>query len=297
MGIRSVSSSAVLDGTLSRRAVRPARRRARYGPPVAALPSDTALATEAERLRELQRLLLPASLPPVGCTEVAAGYRSHNDDLKLGGDWYDLVDRPDDQVVAIVGDVVGHGLEQIGVMGQLRAATNALARSCAEPNQVLTYLDGFARDFPGAAMTSVIVLMLDGTTTGRVAGAGHPPMLHVRGDGVIDTICEGMRPALGFGVELAEPIRFTYAVDDLLVLFTDGLVERRGQSWDERVDVVGRLVRDHFEESCAEIVRIVLDEATTDSEDDIALMVMRPRNHRAPDHFLRRLDPPVVVVT
>lgn len=262
--------------------------------PDAVVPS-TAASAEAIRLRELQQLLLPSSLPPVGCTEVAAGYRSHNDDLKLGGDWYDLVDRPDDQVVAIVGDVVGHGLEQIGVMGQLRAATNALGRSCAEPNDALAHLDGFTRDFPGAAMASVIMLMLDGTTTGRVASAGHPPLLHVRGDGSIATIGEGMRPALGFGVDLDEPIRFTYAVDDLLVMFTDGLVERRGQSWDDRLDKLGCLLREHFDASCADIVRIVLDEAVEDSDDDIALMVMRPRNHRAPDHFMRRLDVPVVV--
>ena len=262
--------------------------------PVDELPGSTAR-TEAERLRELQRLLLPTALPAVGCTEVAAGYRSHNDDLRLGGDWYDLVDRPDDQVVAIIGDVVGHGLEQIGVMGQLRAATNALGRSCAEPNQALTYLDGFVRDFPGAASASVLVLMLDGTTTGRLASAGHPPLLHVRGDGTMDVIGEGMRPALGFDVELAEPLRFNYAVDDLLVIFTDGLVERRGQQWDERIEHVGRLVRKHFEESCADIVKIVLDDAAEQAEDDVALMVMRPRNHRAPDHFLRRLDIPVVL--
>jgi len=117
----------------------------------------------------------------------------------------------------------------------------------------------------------------------------------VRGDGGIDTIGEGMRPALGFSVDIAEPIRFTYAVDDLLVMFTDGLVERRGQSWDDRMDRVGQLVREHFEASCAEIVRVVLNEAVKDSDDDIALMVMRPRNHRAPDHFMRRLDVPVVV--
>ncbi len=194
-----------------------------------------------------------------------------------------------------MGDVVGHGLEQIGVMGQLRAATNALSRCCDEPNDVIAHLDGFARDFPGALMTSVVIVMLDGTTTGRLAGAGHPPMLHVRCDGVYDVIGEGMRPALGCAVDLVEPVRFTYAVDDLLVLFSDGLVERRGASWDARVERVARLVREHFDESCADIVRIVLDDAITDSEDDMALMIMRPRNHRAPDHFLRRLDIPVVV--
>lgn len=225
---------------------------------------------------------------------MAAGYRSHNDELKLGGDWYDLVDRPDDQVVAIIGDVVGHGLEQIAMMGQLRAATNALGRSCAEPHEALAHLDGFVRDFPGAAAASLVMLMLDGSTTGRLASAGHPPLLHLRGDGSVDVIGEGMRPSLGFDVDLSEPVRFTYAVDDLLVLFTDGLVERRERSWDDGIERVDGLIRERFNESCAAIVKAVLDDASTDSEDDIALMVMRPRNHRAPDHFLRRLDVPVV---
>lgn len=251
---------------------------------------------EAERLRELQQLLLPITLPPVACTEVAAGYRAHNDDLKLGGDWYDLVDRPDDQVVAIIGDVVGHGLAQIGVMGQMRAAANALSRCCAEPHEVLEHLDGFVSDAPSAAMTSVMVLMLDGTTTGRVAGAGHPPVLHVRKDGRIDTIGEGMRPALGFGVALQGSLQFTYEVDDLLVMYTDGLIERRGRSWDDRIDHVGQLVREHFEASCADIVQVILDDATTDSEDDVAMMVLRPRNHRAPGHELRELAVPPIIV-
>ena len=68
------------------------------------------------------------------------------------------------KVVAIVGDVVGHGAEQIAVMGQLRAASNALARLLPGPAAVLDGLDRFARDLPGALSSSVVVLFLDGTT-------------------------------------------------------------------------------------------------------------------------------------
>ena len=251
---------------------------------------------EHERLLSLQRLLLPRTLPPVGCTEVAAGYMAHNEYLRLGGDWYDLIDRPDDQVVAIVGDVVGHGIEQIGVMGQLRAAANALGRSCAEPHEILAHLDDFARDTPGAAFATVVVMMLDGTTTGRIAAAGHPPVLHVRADGTANTIEVGRRAPLTLGDESATTGVFEYAIDDLLLLYTDGLVERRSVPWDDRVERLGRLVAERFDDSCAEIADALMDDAASDGEDDVALMVLRPRNHRAPDHLLRRQDIPNVSI-
>ncbi len=253
----------------------------------------TDLTDDHRRLVALQRLLLPAQIPPVGCTEVAAGYMSHNDELRLGGDWYDLVDRPDDQVVAIVGDVVGHGIEQIGVMGQLRAAANALARSCAEPHAVLEHLATFARDTPGAAMASVIVLMLDGSNVGRVASAGHPPLLHVRPNGDWQTIDAGRRPPLTLAHERSTGT-FTYAVDDLLVLYTDGLVERREHTWGDRLERLARRVIDKAHDPCARIRDDLIDDAANDIQDDVALMVLRPRNHRAPDHLLLRADLPDV---
>ena len=89
----------------------------------------------------LQELLLPSALPEIGCTEAAAAYRAHNDELRLGGDWYDVIDRPDtNSVVAIIGDVVGHGADQIGVMGQLRSASHALCGPCFAPHEILDHL-------------------------------------------------------------------------------------------------------------------------------------------------------------
>lgn len=262
----------------------------RYGPDLVTVSDQL----EHERLLSMQRLLLPRTLPPVGCTEVAAGYQSHNEHLRLGGDWYDLIDRPDDQVVAIVGDVVGHGIEQIGVMGQLRAAANALGRSCAQPHQILEHLDAFARDTPGASMATVVVMMLDGTTTGRIAAAGHPPPLHVPASGPPRTIEVGRRMPLTLGDGTASTGTFQYDIDDLLLLYTDGLVERRAVPWDDRVERLGRLVSARFDDSCADITDALMDDAAEDGEDDVALMVLRPRNHRAPDHLLRRQDIPNV---
>lgn len=240
-------------------------------------------AAERKRLIDLQRLLLPQTLPAIGCTEAAAEYRAHNHLLHLGGDWYDLIDRPDNQVVAIVGDVVGHGVTQIGVMGQLRAAANALSRSCDEPNDVLDALDAFARDLPGATMATITVVMLDGSTRARVGSAGHPPPLLVKGDGESQLIEQGRRPPLGLGTPNAYGT-FEFSVGDLIVLYTDGLVERRTESIDDGISRVLDYTRAHISEPCRDIAAGLVDTVAVDATDDVAVMVLRPRNHRGP-HF------------
>ncbi len=237
-------------------------------------------------MAKLQRLLLTATLPAIGCTEAAAAYRSHNHELNLGGDWYDLIDRPDsDSVVAIVGDVVGHGVEQIGVMGQLRAASHALCGPCADPHVILDELDRFARALPGAFMTTVAVLVLDGTTTARFCAAGHPPPIQVRSDGSFRTIDVGRRVPLGVnGAGSAETGTFDFDVEDLIVMYTDGVVERRTEVITEGMDALGGFVRDRFTDPCAEIATAIVDEFGANAEDDQAVMVLRPLHQRSSEY-------------
>lgn len=244
-------------------------------------------------LLELQRLLLPPELPAIGCTEAAAHYRAHNHQHDIGGDWYDLVDRPDDQVVAIVGDVVGHGVEQIGVMGQLRAASNALARTLPEPEAILASLEAFARDVPGAEYASAVALMLDGTNTARIASAGHPPLLHVTVAGEVRVVEAGRGPLLC--VDGARPgATFTYDVDDLLIMYTDGLIERRGAPTDELAGDVAAFAATVMDEPCAVIAAEIIDRFGSGGDDDIVVLVLRPRNHRAPEYLLRPQAVPAI---
>lgn len=237
-------------------------------------------------LIDLQRLLLPPSLPPIGCTEAAAHYRAHNDVLRLGGDWYDLIDRPDNRVVSVVGDVVGHGVRQISVMGQLRAASNALARSLPDPAEMLRVLDSFAVDVPGAEYASVAVLMLDGTTTARIASAGHPPLLHVRAAGGYSLIEGGRGPLLAIPGR-RDSATFEYAIDDIFVQYTDGLVDRRGIGVDRVLEEIATFVADSATEPCADIGAAVIDRFGQDADDDVVVVVLRPRNHRSPDYLLQ----------
>lgn len=244
-------------------------------------------------LLDLQRLLLPPSLPAIGCTEAAVHYRAHNDAFRVGGDWYDLVDRPDDQVVAIVGDVVGHGVQQVSAMGQLRAASNALGRALPEPGEILTALDAFSADVPGAAFASAVVVMLDGSTTGRISLAGHPPPLHVKASGGWQTIDEGRGPLLG--IPAVRPTgRFEYQVDDVIVVYTDGLFGNRLA--DDVIDEVGRLVSDRLDDPCRSLTAALVDEFGAGSQDDIVVMALRPRNHRSPEYRLQPQQSPAVVI-
>lgn len=247
-------------------------------------PEGSTRMSERERLLALQRRLLPSTLPEIGCTEAAAGYRAHNHDLHLGGDWYDLVDLPaDNRIVAIVGDVVGHGVEQISVMGQLRAAANALARSCGEPHEILAVLDGFARDVRGAALATLVVLTIDGTTTARLASAGHPPPLHVTTSGDVRVIEKGRRPPLTIDGSSAT-FNFTFDVGDLVVLYTDGVVERRGTPIDDGIAALGAFVRERRHLPCRSLATAILDELGAGAEDDMAVMVLRPLHQRGPDY-------------
>ncbi|MBT8241836.1 MAG: serine/threonine-protein phosphatase, partial [Acidimicrobiia bacterium] len=152
---------------------------------------------QREELLRMQRLLLPASLPRIGCTEAAAAYRADNSELRLGGDWFDLVDRPEsNSIVGIVGDVVGHGVEQISVMGQLRAASSALAHAVDGPAEILAGLDRFARTLSGAEFATLCVVVFDGSPNARISSAGHPPPVVVTSDGHVQVIEAGRRPPL-----------------------------------------------------------------------------------------------------
>lgn len=237
-------------------------------------------------LLDLQRLLLPPALPPIGCTEAAAHYLAHNDVLRLGGDWYDLIDRNDNRVVSIVGDVVGHGVRQISVMGQLRAASNALARSLRDPAEMLRVLDAFAADVPGAEFASAAVLMLDGTNTASIASAGHPPLLHVKAAGGHALIEGGRGPLLAIPGR-RESDTFDYEIDDIFVQYTDGLIDRRGRVADEILDEIAEFVARSAPNPCEQIAADVIERFAGDADDDVVLVVLRPRNHRSPDYLLR----------
>lgn len=247
-------------------------------------------------LDELQRLLLPSALPTIGCTEAAAAYRASNRELQLGGDWFDLIDRPESNtVVAIVGDVVGHGVRQIGVMGQLRAASTALAHVVDEPAGILAGLDRFASTVPGAAHASVVVVVLEGSDQARIASAGHLPPIRIDGDGVPHVIEAGRRTPLTMHKEPRDG-SFELRTDDLLVLYTDGVVERPGENIDVGIGGLGTFIGERRTWSCIDLATAIVDDFGADADDDQAVMVLRPVHQRSDGYQLQHRTPSQVSV-
>ncbi len=187
---------------------------------------------EHEIAVELQRSLLrQVDVPGPQTCHV---YRAAAPELEVGGDWYDVVPLPQGAVGHVVGDVVGHGVHAAATMGQLRSALRALAPAFPDPAELLGRVAAFAEAVPGAACTTVAYAVLD-PGDGRLtyACAGHLPPLVIGSDGTSRFLEGGRSLPLA---SLAGP-RFVSAHDrltagDTLLLYTDGLVERRGQDLD-----------------------------------------------------------------
>ena len=174
----------------------------------------------------LQAALLPAGVPILPRVAVGARYLLAEADTAAGGDWYDTVVLSDGSVGLVVGDVVGHGVAASATMGQLRA----VARHCLAPprrrSTLSAALDRFARDLDDAHTATVCVAVLDPTTGAlRVSSAGHPPPLLLAAAG------PRYLPGPPDRSPRAPPtrrLRTRMADGDLLLLYTDGILERPG---------------------------------------------------------------------
>jgi serine phosphatase RsbU (regulator of sigma subunit)/anti-sigma regulatory factor (Ser/Thr protein kinase)/anti-anti-sigma regulatory factor len=174
----------------------------------------------------LQRELLPSGLPVLPGVQLAASYLLAETDRAAGGDWFDAVSRPDGRVALVVGDVVGHGVTASAVMGQLRAVLQERLDAGADLGAALAALDRFARRLPAAHATTICLAVLDPADgTLEYCTAGHPPPLIV-------TAAGGTRylPPTGgtpLGTSAVFPIGTDHLdVGDLLLLYTDGILER-----------------------------------------------------------------------
>ena len=181
----------------------------------------------------LQTALLAGDLPVVPELDVAASYLLAGDDRAAGGDWFDAVVRPDGRVALVVGDVVGHGVHAAAVMGQLRAALRDRLLGHEPIAALLRGLDRFARATEGASHTSVCVVEIDPATgTGEYCTAGHPPPMVVGTSGEVRSLSPTGAPLLassrGGAAFAVEPIALE--LDELVLLYTDGLVERPGRT-------------------------------------------------------------------
>ncbi|MFF1836433.1 PP2C family protein-serine/threonine phosphatase [Streptomyces sp. NPDC058231] len=190
------------------------------------------------RAREVALVLQKAMLPDLreaGHHRAAVRYRPATDALNVCGDWYDLVDLPGDRIGVAVGDVVGHGLEAAGVMGQLRSALSAASLVSRGPAQALEVLGLYARSIEGAESTTAVQIHIDWETRTLVySSAGHLPPALLHTDGSVEFLDQATDPPLGARPEhVSRPQATTpFTEGAILALYTDGLIERRHEDID-----------------------------------------------------------------
>jgi serine phosphatase RsbU (regulator of sigma subunit) len=184
---------------------------------------------------ELQRGLIPKSLPDVPGIELAARYEAAGLGAEVGGDWYDAFALPEGRLGIVIGDVAGSGIPAASTMGQLRSVTRAFALAderSRPPADVLIRLNEYRPALGEEALFTVLYAILDpGKRTVTWANAGHPPpLLRERtGESRYLRASEGLMsiPDVTYETHTQE-----VATGATLVLYTDGLVERRGEALD-----------------------------------------------------------------
>ena len=185
--------------------------------------------SDHDLVTSVQRSLLPETLPEIPGVCLGARYLPAETRYGIGGDWYDAVPLSGGRILLIVGDVAGHGLKAAITMGQMRSAARALAPTRG-PAALLDALDNFADSTLVEAFATAAVVVIDpARRTLQYCLAGHPPPLLREPDGTVIMLDEARGPVLGFGVGDRPERMITFDPGSLLVLFTDGLVERRGE--------------------------------------------------------------------
>jgi len=227
----------------------------------------------------LQRALLPDRVVAHPSVTIAARYEASSDSMEVGGDWYDTFQFPDGRIGLAVGDVVGHGIEAAASMGRLRSAFAAYASDLPSPGELLERLDRFAAGPSGVDFATACFAVLDPSTGElRYASAGHPPMLLVSPKGETTWLEGGRSQPLYGAVELERPeASVVLEPGSLLLLYSDGLIERRGERLSDGLARLERLAGALRDQPVDEICERVLDELRdgSDQSDDVVLVGLR----------------------
>ncbi|MEV1198806.1 SpoIIE family protein phosphatase [Microbispora rosea] len=228
----------------------------------------------------LQRAILGPSQLPDG---FAVRYEPATRPLEVGGDWYDTIALPGGRIGIVVGDCVGRGVEAAAVMGQLRSACRALLLQDDSPARVLMALDQFAAGVPGARCTTVFCAVLD-PESGRLSysSAGHPPGILAHPDGSTGLLDGGRSVPLAVRPGATRPeSETTIPARATLMLYTDGLVERRRRPLYSGIDQASQAVQDGRNVAVDDLAtQVMIRLAPSDGyDDDVALLLYR---HPAP---------------
>jgi chemotaxis family two-component system sensor kinase Cph1 len=219
--------------------------------------------------------LAPRAVPVLEGLHVSARYQAGGG-ADVGGDWYDVLDLPGAGVAVVVGDVAGHGVTAATTMGHLQHAVRAYLLDDDSPASLLARLNRLTQwALPGEVASAIVVVVDPDNERARIASAGHLPPLRIAGEAASYVELEN-GPALGVTADgiYAE---VEHVLDDTtMLLFTDGLVERRGESIDvglsrlaqASTEVSGDALLDH-------LLKTVPDPG---GQDDLAVVALERRN-------------------
>ena len=275
----------------------------------AALALDNArlYAQQRELAEELQRSLLTPP-PEPDHVEVVVRYAPAALAAQVGGDWYDAFLQPDGATMLVIGDVVGHDTAAAAAMGQVRGLLRGIAFTTEQgPADVLTRLDAAIEGLQVGTTATVVVARLEQTVEERERGithlrwsnAGHPPPMAVTPAGEV-LVLAGVEADLLLGIDPHSPrveSRVTLDRGATVLLYTDGLVERRGQSLDVGLARLREALTELAGLPLTELCDTLMDRLLPPTRDDdvamVAVRLHRQDEPRPPEAGPQRVPPEV----
>jgi serine phosphatase RsbU (regulator of sigma subunit)/anti-sigma regulatory factor (Ser/Thr protein kinase) len=247
----------------------------------AAAALDRARTAERRTLTQImQRALLPQALPALPGLRLSGKYLPASSELALGGDWYDVLNLPDGRVGLVIGDVVGRGVEAAVAMSEIRSSLRAYAVERHSPERIVSMLNELLVSMGAERSATLTLLTLDFETDElRSVNAGHPPAVMLFPDGSTELVARSTGPPLGLSAGA------TYEIEEhslppgcRLLLYTDGLIERRGEALEAGLDRLceGVAIAGQPGPANATLADRVLSQLTRDWEvdDDVAVLAI-----------------------
>lgn len=240
---------------------------------IAAIEAHRAYAQEHQLALTLQRSLLPSTLPRIDGYQIAVRYVPASESAEIGGDFYEVCQLADRLIVA-VGDVEGHSLQAATVMAEVRHAARAFLSEGHPPAVVLDRLNAMLLQMiPDKTVTMALLAIDLGSGVVDLANAGHPPLLHVRPDGA--RYVRHRTPLLGIAAPPATSTTVRIEHGDVLVMFTDGLVERRERAIGDGLSILASAATEVDADLGRFCDRLLADVAPTHPDDDLAIVAIR----------------------
>lgn len=242
---------------------------------VAAAVQASRYAAEAAAAEMLERGLLPSRLPRIAGLQIASRYVP-TENRSIGGDWYDVFLGPDGALWVVTGDVAGHGLRAAVVMGRVKSALRAYTLLGEGPARVLQLTDRKVVHFEmGTLITAICARSYSPYEEWTVSSAGHLPPLVVTPDEAASLAAVPANPPLGADPDVARSeVTITLADGGLMMLYTDGLIERSGEALDAGLTRLLKVVRpEHPDLVCRAVMHELV--GSDSPSDDIAMLAVR----------------------